>query len=269
MDFKEIEKKYWHNYYLQQDFIYQPDRDLAYHQEFKQELKNLSSGSRILEVACGLRCDGVELALAGQQVYETDMAPAAVAKAKQLYQQLGIIDRGRFVVCDAEHLPFTDNFFAASFIAASFHHLPNPQAGLLEMKRVTQDQGYVILAMEPNSWPYFTVFLLLYPVKKLIRLIHHKILSSVADDTTHGFSLSQLKVMAEQAQLEVVQVKRIKYLSELYESGLRLVNKLFGLKLDVYRPILSGLLQVDAVLAQIPIIRLFNWHWIIILRRHE
>ena len=54
-------------------------------------------------------------------------------------------------------------------IAAAFHHLENPEKGLIEIKRVLKNDGLLILGVEPNKWPYQTVYTILSPLKKLIR----------------------------------------------------------------------------------------------------
>lgn len=51
-------------------------------------------------------------------------------------------------VGDIEMLPFDDNFFDYSFVAASLHHLPRPMLGLYELLRVAK---YGIIAIEPND----------------------------------------------------------------------------------------------------------------------
>jgi ubiquinone/menaquinone biosynthesis C-methylase UbiE len=268
MEFKEQESRYWSNFYSWQTINYRPDRDLPYHDDFKKYLLKLDAGSKILELACGIRCDGVELAKAGFKVFETDIAEEAVNKAKVLYEQLGLLDQGEFLVTDAEKMPFADDYFAAVFISASFHHLPNPQAAILEMKRVTKKGGLVILGLEPNAWPYFTVFKLLEPAKKIIRGGSDLKFHSIADDTTQGFTKSQLRKLCRQAGLEVIKIYREKYFGELYDSGIRFLNKLFKLKLRPNLKVERFLCLIDRIIAYLPLINLTNWHWSIICRKN-
>lgn len=267
MEFKEQESQYWSGFYSRQNINYQVNRDLPYHYNFKKYLLELPVGSKILELACGIRIDGVELAQAGMKVFETDIAPEAVKKAQALYEQLQLTEQGEFLECDAEKMPFADNYFASVFIAASFHHLPNPQLALVEMKRVTQSGGLVILALEPSAWPYFTLYKLLEPAKKMIRGASDLKFHSIADDTTQGFTNRGLKRMCRQAGLEVVQVYREKYLGELYDSGLRFLNKFFKLQLKSSTQIQRGLCGVDRIISYVPLINLTNWHLTIICRK--
>ena len=48
-------------------------------------------------------------------------------------------------VGDAEHIPWNDNTFEAIICNASFHHYPNPEKVLLEMRRVLTDNGKLII----------------------------------------------------------------------------------------------------------------------------
>lgn len=267
MEFKTLENKYWNIFYEQQDINYQLDRNLNYHTDFKGPLKNLPTGAKVLEIACGIRCDGIELARAGLEVYETDISEVAIKKARELYTKLKLESKGHFIRCDAENLPFPDNFFAASFIAASFHHLPNSDNALKEMKRVTQKNGYVILGLEPNAWPYYTILFILKPLKKLLRRYNKKNFHSIADDTTYGFTKKQLNKLFKRVQLKIISIKRAKYLSEFYDSGLRLISKILKRPCLPNRRIQRFFSQIDKFISKIPLINFFNWHWSVIAKK--
>ncbi|HWQ18651.1 MAG TPA: methyltransferase domain-containing protein [Methanotrichaceae archaeon] len=47
---------------------------------------------------------------------------------------------------DSEHLPWRDESFDIVTCIASFHHYPNPQRVLMEMRRVLRPGGNVIIA---------------------------------------------------------------------------------------------------------------------------
>ena len=111
MEFKDNEKRYWNSFYSTDIGNYSINRDLSYHNNFKNLLKQLPAGSKILELGCGVRCDGLEIAISGKTVYETDISQVAVDNAKKIYQNLGLEKQGIFLTCDAENLPFANNFF--------------------------------------------------------------------------------------------------------------------------------------------------------------
>jgi len=267
MDFKEHEKKYWDEFYDQNNSSYHESNDLIYHHDFKKYIKKLDKGSKVLQLACGVRYDGVEFAKDGLIMYETDISETAVLKTEEVYQKLGIEKNGEFFACDAEHLPFDDNFFDASFIIASFHHLPDPQKALIEMKRVTKKDGFIILGLEPNSWPYFTIFWLLKPLKIIVRKINKKFFHSIADDTTHGFSRRELLSFVKEADLELVDIKRAKYLSELYDSSIRLLSKIIKKPIKLNNNMQNILAKLDDFISGISFINFFNWHWSVIAKK--
>jgi len=66
------------------------------------------------------------------------------------------IENARFVVGDAEDLPFDDGSFDAVICANSFHHYPNPQAFFNEVARVLRPGGRLVLrdytAPAPVLW---------------------------------------------------------------------------------------------------------------------
>ena len=51
-----------------------------------------------------------------------------------------------FVVADSEALPFPDATFTAVLCTASFHHYPDPQRALAEMRRVLDRGGRLVIA---------------------------------------------------------------------------------------------------------------------------
>ena len=66
------------------------------------------------------------------------------------------IEGARFVVGDAENLPFDDESFDTVICANSFHHYPNPQKFFNEVARVLQPGGKLVLrdytAAAPVIW---------------------------------------------------------------------------------------------------------------------
>ena len=264
MEFKEIEEKFFDSLYSRHQTAYDPRRDLDYHDDFKKYIHALPEKARILELACGVRCDGIEFALRGKKVYETDISEVAVTKAREIYRQLGIESKGVFVRCDAERLPFEDGFFDAVFIAAAFHHLPDMHVALLEMKRVVKDNGLVILGVEPNAWPYLLFSWLFEPMKKMIRKKNKKIFHSIADDSTNGFTKAELVKMFREAGLRIGKIERAKYFSQFYDSGLAFLNVSFKLRLEPYEAIRSYLARLDNYVARVPLLNLFNWQWSVI-----
>jgi SAM-dependent methyltransferase len=73
-----------------------------------------------------------------------------VHAARRRAAELGLADRARFDPGDAGSLPFEDASFDLVTCQTLLMHLPDPQAAIQEMVRVTKPGG-VVLASEPNN----------------------------------------------------------------------------------------------------------------------
>lgn len=240
------------------------NRNAVFHQHFEQPMLDLPDGAKVLEVACGTRADGIEIARAGKLVTSLDLSLEAVERARQLAEQAGVASNMRFLVADAEHLPFADASFAATFVAASFHHFPNQLAALKEMKRVTKSGGYVIWGVEPAAWPYKIIYPRLAPIKRFIRQRRARQHNSIADDSTRGYTQSSIHQLFTQAGLTIIEIKPVKLLSEFYDSGVRLTGRLLQRDLKPWPPLDRGLSRIDARLENVPLLKKAFWHWNVI-----
>lgn len=239
-------------------------RNSSFHRHFEKPMLDLPAEAAVLEVACGTRVDGIEIALSGKEVTSFDLSPEAVHHASQLAQRAGVAGKIRFIAADAEHLPFSDRSFDAAFVAASFHHFPDQIRALREMKRVTKPGGYVIWGVEPASWPYKTLYMLLAPIKRFIRTHRHRTHNSIADDTTEGYTEESIRTLFRDAGLRIVDIRRVKLLSEFYDSSVRLYGRLTHRQTRSIRTVDHVLSRVDDVLSMIPGLNRLFWHFNVI-----
>ena len=97
--------------------------------------------SIVLDLGCG---NGNVLALLKEQIpaqyYGLDLAENMIMEARK---RLG--SAVSLAVGDAQALPYPANYFDLIICNASFHHYPNPQKVLLEIKRVLRREGTLIL----------------------------------------------------------------------------------------------------------------------------
>jgi len=239
--FREIEEKFWDYTYTNEGERDIVGRNAEFHKHFRQPLINLPKDSLVLEIACGNRADSLEIAQAGKKVIATDISSKALQLASSLAKKMNVDDKITFIQADAEYLPFADNSFDGVLISAAFHHLENSEKGLAEMKRVVKGGGYIILGVEPNSWPYQTIYKLLTPLKKYIRTKRQRNIDSIADDTTKGFSRKDLKNIFQQIDLEILEIRPVKYSLEFYDSYIRLKERLMNRPVKVSRQIQQSL----------------------------
>lgn len=250
---------------------WQPDqvtgRDAYFHRHFRKALEQLPPSSRILEVACGERPDTLELVPKGFPVVATDLAPARVARARDRAHRLGLDRRMTFLTADAEHLPFANSVYDAAVVAASFHHFPHPRNALHELRRVVRPGGLVILALEPQRWPYQTLWPLFRPLQRWFRLLQPAVVHSIGDDTTSGFSSAELKALCRNEGLTILELRRVKCLTEVADQLARLIGKFRG-RLIEQAPVWlrRGLEPFDLALEHLPGARALFWHWTLIAR---
>ncbi|SHO43073.1 class I SAM-dependent methyltransferase [Anaerocolumna xylanovorans] len=110
----------------------------------------------ILDVGCGTGNVLIELANGSRKLYGVDLSENMVNIAKERLKDSAVI-----VTADAGELPFENNSFDILLCNASFHHYPQPEAVLGEMRRVLKPSG-VLLIGEGYAYQPFRMFLNIY-----------------------------------------------------------------------------------------------------------
>jgi ubiquinone/menaquinone biosynthesis C-methylase UbiE len=116
------------------------------------ELLGVAAGDRVLDVGCGVGSDVLSLSrlvLPGGEAVGVDSSPAVIEAACRSAPATG--GQARFFVADATELPFTDDAFDACRCDRTLQHLPDPQAALREMVRVTRPGGVVLISEGLNT----------------------------------------------------------------------------------------------------------------------
>lgn len=138
--FKENSKK---NYNNQAEF-YDESGDGKFVAPMYSEIINRimsANPKKILDVGCGT--GNVLMKLNTNEdlsLYGLDISENMIQKAKK---NLG--NKAELKVGDSEYMPWEDDFFDVIVCNASFHHYPNPEKVLLEMKRLLKSTGRLIL----------------------------------------------------------------------------------------------------------------------------
>ena len=100
----------------------------------------------VLDLGCGTGAHAVRLARRGCDVVAVDLTREGVKSARARFAREGL--RGRFLVADAEHLPFRDASVGVSWTFLLLHHFPKLDVLPRELARVTKDK---VIAYEPNA----------------------------------------------------------------------------------------------------------------------
>lgn len=71
-----------------------------------------------------------------------DPSPAMIDVARRRSRR---VSGARFAVGDAAHLPLADDSASIVWAVATYHHWPDPYAGLVEIRRVLRPGGRVLI----------------------------------------------------------------------------------------------------------------------------
>jgi len=108
-------------------------------------------GKRVLEVGCGAGTDLMRFARGGARVSGVDIAPSAIALAKQNFAQQGLeadVREG-----DGEHLPFADASFDLVYAHGVVQYTTNDRALVDECRRVLAPGGTAVFQVYNRiSW---------------------------------------------------------------------------------------------------------------------
>ena len=109
------------------------------------EATGAGATSLALDVACGPEIVAVELAAVAREVVAFDLTPEMLVKARERCDKAGrrnVVFKEGF----ATHLPFSDDTFDVVVTRLSIHHFQDPRKVLGEMKRVTKNDGILVVA---------------------------------------------------------------------------------------------------------------------------
>jgi SAM-dependent methyltransferase len=105
----------------------------------------LGEKTTALVVCGGAGLDAEFLSRFGADVATSDISVGASRRALERARRRGI--KYLAIVADAERLPFRDRSMDLVFVHDGLHHLPNPEAGVLEMLRVAR---HAVAITEPT-----------------------------------------------------------------------------------------------------------------------
>ena len=114
------------------------------------------SGDRILDCGAGTGTTGIlaeRRAGPGGRVTLFDLSGAMLAVARHKVNRAGLQDRVAFQAGDMVHLPFADGQFDVVLSTYSLCPLYDPEAGALELYRVTRPGGRIAVAHSTEPGP--------------------------------------------------------------------------------------------------------------------
>ncbi len=119
------------------------------HRKYQKALENVAvAGAKVLDVGCGSGLFFPEVADKAGVVVGVDVSKKLLLKAKEH------TDRNVHVVqADADHLPFKDGTFDATFSFTVLQNMPQPNKTLTELKRVTARCGKIAITGLKKAFP--------------------------------------------------------------------------------------------------------------------
>ena len=100
-------------------------------------------GMRVLDVAGGTADLSRAFAKRGAQTWLTDINGAMLTRGRQRMVDDGLLQPA--VQCDAEHLPFPDNYFDLVTVAFGLRNMTHKDAALADMRRVLKVGGKLLV----------------------------------------------------------------------------------------------------------------------------
>jgi ubiquinone/menaquinone biosynthesis C-methylase UbiE len=103
------------------------------------------TGSRVLEVGCGIGVDALEWAKSGNSVVALDYNLPSCQITRGRFENAST--RGFYINGDAENLPFPDESFDIAYSFGVLHHTPGTQKAISEIRRCLKPGGRAIVML--------------------------------------------------------------------------------------------------------------------------
>lgn len=111
------------------------------------DMLSLSPDDRVLDVGCGTGFGTEGLLESVEEVHAIDQSVHQLERARAKLGERGTV---RFLLGDAERLPFRDDAFDVIWSSGSIEYWPNPVGALAEFGRVGRPGG-AVLVVGPNA----------------------------------------------------------------------------------------------------------------------
>jgi len=119
-------------------------RRYAHVAQYNSILAHVGSGMRVLDAGCGEGTLAIMMAKKGAKVTGCDLSEPNIENARMYAKESDVIDI-QFIAGDSEHLPFGDNEFDLVVSSHVLEHLPDFDAGLKEVMRVTKKRAVIAI----------------------------------------------------------------------------------------------------------------------------
>ncbi len=122
-----------------------PLRQYTHRTKYQSIINKINQGENVLDVGCGDGVLPILLTEKGFDVTACDISEPNIVNAKKMAEEKGFSDKIKFLVADAEHLPFKDKSFDVVISSHVLEHLPDFDKGLFEIKRVMKKRALIAM----------------------------------------------------------------------------------------------------------------------------
>lgn len=221
--------------YLETDVLVKVSEDGGYRKKV-QLIERALAGERgwIVDVGAGTCGEDEYLGTTGLSIICTDINDLALAVSKERSKRFNR-DNLQYVVCDGQQLPFADDAISFVMFNESLHHLPNPGRGLCEASRVLGPGGKVFM-FEPYA----------YDPWRRISEFRDRFKGTIEK----SFSIRSMRILCNRANLNIMEIERITYLSVTKLERLNIVHRVARLaysKISEAIPSIFGMISLVAI----------------------
>ena len=161
-------------------------------------------GKNILDIGCGNGWVSFRYACSGANLVISDISENAIKLSQKRFSGNSSVKKAKFLVCNAQDLPFSDSSFDAVTCISVLHNVPNYKKAIAEISRVVKRGGRVYL-MVFHSRSFFSKIVI--PVAAYLK---HKTSQEVLNDydgpgnpLTQVFSRKQFTVLLNKFNIRI------------------------------------------------------------------
>lgn len=117
--------------------------------------EEMFAGKDVLDVGCGAGGKTMYYASMGAKtITGIDVLPQYEAESRELAEELGYLDKFKFVCCDAANTSFAPESFDTIIMNDAMEHVDDPEGVLAECARILKKGGRLFVNFPPYNHPF-------------------------------------------------------------------------------------------------------------------